>query len=96
MATKTTGTPRTRKTKTNVASLFGQAVRGVVKADPEIIRHLEELLEKARGGLFSGLAYATVEANGSTGSGWAGDANFSETLGAVSRLQYRMLKRDDE
>ena len=95
MATKTR-TPRTRKKKTNVASLFGQAVPGPAEADPEIVERLEYLLARAKGGVLTGFAHAGVEANGWIDHGWVGKVNMAMLLGATARLFHRMLKRDDD
>lgn len=65
------------------------------EVSPETVKVLEELLEKARSGEVSGIAYA-VSHSGDTTSfhcvGYGGRA----LLGAVTLLQHNICKRDLE
>lgn len=80
----------------NAVSLFGNAIPGNQEPDEEIVARLEYLLERARAGLITGLAHASVENNGWTDYGVLGKCNWAMMIGAVARLNHRMLKRDAE
>jgi hypothetical protein len=72
----------------NVISLAPGNVPG--EPDPDIIAVLESLLERARQGHLTGLAYATVALDGAQGTGWSGVAGTRHPLGtAVMMLNHR-------
>ena len=73
----------------NVASLFGAAPIGVARVDERIVERLEGLLVMAREGKLHGFLYAMVEMDGSTGTGWCGDAEDFRMVAAVNRLFFR-------
>lgn len=66
--------------------------------DPEIIRKLEELLERARAGEFSAISFAAQNVNGNTSSLWhLGDGgHFSTLLGAIEQSKHRLLNESAE
>lgn len=75
---------------------------GNIPGEPasEIISTLEDLLERARQGHLTGLAYATVAIDGSQGTGWDGVAGTRHPLGtAIMMLNHRyaaaLLDRED-
>ena len=65
---------------------------GNIPGEPasEIIATLEGLLERAKQGQLTGLAYATVSLDGSQGTGWDGVAGTRHPLGtAIMVLNHR-------
>lgn len=82
----------------NVIALAPGNIPG--EPDPEIIATLEGLLERAKSGELTGLAYATVTLDGTQGTGWQGVAGTRHPLGtAVMMLSHRyasaLLHRED-
>jgi len=76
----------------NVISLAPGNVPG--EPDPDIIATLEGLLERAKSGEMTGIAYATVAIDGTQGTGWNGVAGTRHPLGtAVMMLSYRYAQR---
>lgn len=77
---------------TNVVKLDGVTLD--YEPDPHIIAELERLLARAKDGDLRAIAYATCNANGSTGSGWEGVAGTRLPLGAaVAMLQHRYTSK---
>ncbi len=61
-------------------------------AGEDVIARLEEALEAARAGKVSSIALALVYRDGNTGSGWSYVQNWSLLIGAVTRMQARMIR----
>ena len=71
-----------------VVSLHGDVREG--DPDPEIVEKLETLLEEARAGQLTGLAYAVTRPGGAVGTAWTGQYGTTFSLGgAISMLQLR-------
>lgn len=58
-----------------------------------IVALLEELLERARSGDFSAVAFAYVDRDGASGSGWTHAYSFAALTGAVAILLARLTRR---
>lgn len=65
-------------------------------AHEDAIRILEERLKEARAGQLTGLAVAWTSRDGTTGTTWSSNLDCAQLTGSVARLQYRMLKKQDE
>ena len=64
--------------------------------DTEIVGLMEEMLAQAKNGEFDGIAIAASRKDGQTFHSWSSSSDFARLAGAISRLQYRlMLKQDD-
>jgi hypothetical protein len=74
----------------NVRSLYGSVPVGPPAVDDRICNILEELLVQARDGKLHGFLYATVELDGSIGTGWRGSAETFRMIAAVNRLFFRV------
>ncbi len=60
------------------------------KPDEEIIATIETLLERAKSGDLSSIAYATTSVDGKKGTGWTGIAGTRDPLAAaISMLNHR-------
>ncbi|SNS00031.1 hypothetical protein SAMN04488503_2272 [Humidesulfovibrio mexicanus] len=61
--------------------------------NPDTVELLEQLLEEAKAGRITGIAYATCGAQDYTGIGWAGTFpdNIYAAAGAVSYLHSRVM-----
>lgn len=58
--------------------------------EPDVVAVLEHLLQRAKDGDLQSLAYATVNADGTTGTGWEGVNTTRFPMGyAISMLQAR-------
>lgn len=68
----------------------------LVTINEEIVELLENRLKEARTGQLTGLAVAWTSLNISTGTTWSSSLECAALTGAVARLQYRMLKKQDE
>lgn len=67
-----------------VATLFGGAPRG--QPDPDIIERIEELLEEAKAGEISGIAYAVHTPGDDKKTGWIGQQGTSDAIHAAITL----------
>lgn len=83
-----------------VVALDGQPIEQAeaeAKTNPEVIAHLERLLDRAKGGQVDTLAFVAWGQHGSD-SGYAGIEEFGEgvyLLGLLSRLQSLVRERVD-
>lgn len=78
-----------------VVNAFGQSL--VPDPDQEIIDKLDELLDRAKRGELTGIAYAMVRPNGAVGTGWVGEnCSSNDMLGAVAALQVRYVRSWEE
>jgi len=71
----------------------------VIDCEPlgkDVIDTLEYVLEKARTGKISSVAVAVVYRDGSTSNTWSAAPSASTLVGAVTRLQGRLLRTYDE
>lgn len=72
----------------NVVELQPGCIPG--KPNDEIIATLEGLLERAKAGTLTAIAYAIVSVDGSQGTGWDGSAGTRHPLGtAIMMLNHR-------
>lgn len=71
----------------NIKAIRGGFVPG--RADPDMIRRLEGLLEDARAGRLSGFIYAGTNGDLSIQYGWSGVSSFS-LLGAANAVTHKM------
>lgn len=75
---------------TNVTTIKGNVLPGT--PNPRVIELLEQQLEAARRGEVSGVAIATLSPDGCAGALWAHQSDYFSLIGAVARLQYRLLQ----
>lgn len=71
----------------------------VIDAEPigeDAAARLEEALEQVRNGAVSSVGLALVYRDGSTGTCWSEAPSIGTLIGAVARLQHRLLKIGDE
>jgi hypothetical protein len=71
----------------------------VIEPEPcgaDVVEKLEEALEKAKSGELSSVAIAIVYRDGCTGSSWSAPLSYSILIGAVARLQHRLIASGDE
>ena len=57
----------------------------------EIVKDLEELLDRARAGEFEGFAWVAALPNGACKTGYSKSVNFHTQLAGVTILQHRMI-----
>jgi hypothetical protein len=63
----------------------------------ECVTLLEEYLAKAQAGEISCIAFAAVDRDGQSVTGWTASPSFAALLGSVARLSHRMnTERDEE
>ena len=75
----------------NIIFLNGKPVEpGEADIDPNVVKTLEGALERARSGEIVAVAIATIMANGSGGTSFAGAARPIELLGAIGILRARL------
>ena len=63
---------------------------------PDIIERLEEVLEVAREGKLSSVAMAFVWRDGTCGHVWSSSPSLSCLVGAVARMQNKLIRFADE
>ena len=80
--------------KDNVASLYGNPVIQK-KANPGVVKLLEELLESARSGVVIGFAGAVIDCDDCSAPRRAGVATRG-LLGALAIAQHRMIREFEE
>lgn len=71
----------------------------VLTAEPlggSVIERLEEALARAREGSVSSIAIAIVNRDGSSESCWSDVPSYGLLIGAVARMQYRLMIKGDE
>lgn len=73
----------------NVKSINGSVIQG--EPNPRVVALLEQQLEAARRGEVSGVAIATLSPDGCAGALWAHQSEYFSLIGAVARLQYKLL-----
>jgi hypothetical protein len=64
-------------------------------ANASVVERIEAVLEMARKGEFSSVAIATVYRDGHSGSSWSEVPSLSLLIGAVARMQAKLLKQAD-
>lgn len=72
-----------------VISINGGVIHG--EPNPKVVALLEEVLEQARKGEITAVAIATLAPDGCADSNWAHQAEYFSLIGAVARLQHRLL-----
>jgi hypothetical protein len=75
----------------NILRPFGVSA-AAPEPDEKLIAVLERILDRARSGELTMMAYVIIEPNGTIGTGWAGDGSANVMLGAVSGLQARFAR----
>ena len=65
------------------------------EVNPEVVKELEELLDKARAGDITGLAYVSLHAGDFSTAASAGRLTRG-VIGALAILQHRLIKLDEE
>lgn len=73
----------------NVKAINGHIVPG--EPNPQVVALLEKALDEARKGEISAVAIATLSPDGCSYSEWAHKADYYALLGAVARLQQRLV-----
>ena len=76
-----------------VVSIKGEPIPEPGKPVPELVEHLEKLLERARSGEVTGVAYAVLYRDDLTSFCPVGRIRRS-LLGALTMLQYALCKED--
>lgn len=64
--------------------------------DPEVIAHIEDLMERARRGEIKEIAVAWVSASGRIGNSWQGRTDGFVLMGAISMLNHDYLSSASE
>lgn len=62
----------------------------------EVVKELEELIAKARAGEVRSVAYVTINRDGTSSAVHAGTSQWLHLVGALRRLEHRILMRDEE
>jgi len=73
----------------NVTNMFGEPATAA--DNTELIKLLEETLERARAGSITGAAVATIRADGTIGNSWAGGDQTISMIASVSMLHHDFL-----
>lgn len=61
-----------------------------------VIERLNEAMERAKRGEISSIAIALVNRDGSSESCWSDVPSYGLLIGAVARMQYRLMVKGDE
>lgn len=72
----------------SVVSIHGHSIPG--EPEPGVVEDLERLLQEAKDGSLTAVAYAAVKASGAQATGWAGGSGTRHPLGtAIMMLSHR-------